>query len=510
LFPTLDGRFDRNSELFQECKRRGEEVEISYKNLISVAKQGGGESARQRHTIRNKKLLVRERISRLLDKGSDFLEFSPLAGLDLEYGTIASAGVVSGIGRVSGNLCVILANDATVKAGTLYPIGVKKQLRAQEIAEQNRLPLIFLVDSGGAFLPLQAEIFPETGGRTFYNEAVMSSCGVPVVCVVCGSCTAGAAYVPTMAEETVIIDKIGTIFLGGPPLVKVCFSSFLAALKGQGHGTAHVWSHVSGCTDHFATDEKSSLEMTRQIVASLNRKELPAPSSSYIEPPLYQSDDLVALSQFDKEILPIYQIISRIVDGSRFQEFKAKYGPELVCGFAHIYGNVVGVVANNGSVTSQSALKGAHFIGLCCQRDVPLVFLQNTTSPQRPLTADAAGQLIKDMAKMIHSVACAQVPKFTIIMGGSYGPESFAMCGRSFDPRFIYTWPSARVAMDSPENLTKMALIQGENQSDNQDEKEAKLLKKYDAESGAYYGTARLWDDGVILPQDTRKASQRY
>ncbi|RMX44826.1 hypothetical protein pdam_00009279 [Pocillopora damicornis] len=438
-FKVIDGYVDRNSPAFLSKLTQQTEILKSFKEFTNIALLGGGEKAIERHTKRNKKLLVRERLSKLLDDGTDFLELSQFAGLDLEYGNVPSAGVVSGIGQVAGQLCVIVANDATVKGGTIYPIAVKKQLRAQEIAEVNKLPCIFLMDSGGAFLPLQ-------------------------ICVVCGSCTAGAAYVPTMADEAVIVDKIGTIFLGGPPLVK------------------------------------QALFPPYSFVFFLD-----------VQAPLFDSDDLLALALYDNTQFPMYEILARLVDGSQFQEFKTRFGPELITGFARVHGYLVGIIANNGELTSQASLKGTHFVELCCQRNVPLLFLQNTLPQTHAgLPVENSACLIKDQAKLMSAVACAQVPKITVIMKGSYGPSSYAMCGRSFNPRFLFTWPTAQVAMDTVEDMVSMCCAEREAEDDSLDEEKLvalkeKLSNKFEKESNGYYGSARLWDDGVILPQDTRK-----
>ncbi|PFX16959.1 Methylcrotonoyl-CoA carboxylase beta chain, mitochondrial [Stylophora pistillata] len=455
-FKVIDGNVDRNSPAFLSKQTQQTEILKSFEEYTNMALLGGGEKAIERHTKRNKKLLVRERLSKLLDDGTDLLEFSQFAGLDLEYGNVPCAGVVTGIGQIAGQLCVIIANDATVKGGTIYPIAVKKQLRAQEIAEVNKLPCIFLIDSGGAFLPLQADIFPETGGRVFYNEAVMSMNAVPTICVVCGSCTAGAAYVPTMADEAVIVDKIGTIFLGGPPLVKAATGEVVSA---EELGGALMHSSVSGCTDHFEADEESAMETTRSIVATLNREQWV--TSPDVQAPLFDCDDLLTLALHDSTQFPIYE--------------------------------------------------GTHFVELCCQRNIPLLFLQNIV-PQTPATSSAENSacLIKDQAKMMSAVACAQVPKITVIMKGSYGPSSYAMCGRSFDPHFLYTWSTARVAMDTVEDMVSMCCAEHDTDDDSLDEEKLvalkeKLSKKFEKESQGYYGSARLWDDGVILPQDTRK-----
>lgn len=505
-FKVIDGYIDKNSPEFRTKIPERTEVLSSFQEKTNLALRGGGEKAIERHMKRNKKLLVRDRLRKLLDDGTEFLELSQFAGLDLEYGDVPCAGVVSGVGQVSGQLCVIVANDATVKGGTIYPIAVKKQLRAQEIAEVNQLPCIFLIDSGGAFLPLQADIFPETGGRVFYNEAILSMKGIPTICVVCGSCTAGAAYVPTMADEAVIVEKIGTIFLGGPPLVKAATGEVVTA---EELGGAMMHSSISGCTDHFEEDEESALETTRNIMATLNRNQHFI--SSDVQAPLYDSEDLLTLALYDSVRFPIYQILARLLDGSQFQEFKAKFGSTLITGFAHIYGYLVGIVANNGFLTSQASLKGAHFVELCSQRNIPLVFLQNTVPKfTESLPIEEQACLIKDQAKMMSAVACAQVPKITVVMKSSLGPSSYAMCGRSFDPCFLFTWPTARVAMDTAQEMTgqffaESEVTDDETNDDKQKELKDKMLKKFEKESHAYYGSARLWDDGVILPEDTRK-----
>lgn len=506
-FQRICSFLDKNNPEFLAKIPVRTEVLKNFEDAKNKALQGGGQKAIERHTKRNKKLLVRERIDKLLDKGSHFLELSQFAGLDLEYGDVPCAGVVSGIGEVSGRLCVIIANDATVKGGTIYPIAVKKQLRAQEVAKVNKLPCIFLIDSGGAFLPLQADIFPETGGRVFYNEAVMSMNGIPTVCVVCGSCTAGAAYVPTMADEAVIVDKIGTIFLGGPPLVKAATGEVVTA---EELGGAMMHSSVSGCTDHFEENEEDALETTRNIVATLNTDQHFV-SSALAKDPLHDAEDLLTLALYDSAQFPIYEILARVVDGSQFQEFKAKFGPTLITGFAYISGHLVGIVANNGFLSSQASLKGAHFVELCCQRNLPLIFLQNIT-PNYPdsLSMEEQACLIKDQAKMMSAVACAEVPKITVVMKGSFGPSNYALCGRSFDPHFLFTWPTATVAMDTVKGMAERCCFESgivDDESSDEKQKEFKdtILKKFERESIAYYGSARLWDDGVILPGDTRK-----
>ncbi|XP_006037694.2 methylcrotonoyl-CoA carboxylase beta chain, mitochondrial-like [Alligator sinensis] len=435
-----------------------------------------------------------------------FLELSPFAGHNLPYGDIPAAGCLTGIGKICGLWCVFMAHDATVKGGTLFPIGVKKNLRAQEIAIQNRLLSVYLVDSGGAFLPLQADLFPDRshGGRVFYNEAIMSAMKIPQVAVVCGSCTAGAAYCPTMTEETVIVDKIGTMFLGGPPLVKAATGEDITP---EELGGAKLHTKVSGCLDHFASSEKEAYECVRNIISTLNF-ELPPEETTEYDDPLYSADELLGLAPRSYSYtLPIKLILSRLIDGSRFQEFKAEYGTTLVTGFAHVEGHLVGIVANDGELTHDASLKGSHFVQLCSQRSVPILFLQNTA----PHTADPTSlsqaedhtNKLKAQASMMAAVACAAVPKITLVVGGCYGNESYAMCGRSFDPNFLFLWPNARVALvDSGHFSTFPEAGDGCSRG----ESELKQLKeKLAEESSAFYSSARLWDDGIILPQHSRK-----
>ncbi|KFP45269.1 hypothetical protein N324_12188, partial [Chlamydotis macqueenii] len=463
--------------------------------LLETVSKGGGEHAILRHTQRNKKLFVRERLKLLLDDAS-FLELSPLAGLDMPYGDVPAAGCLTGIGKICGIWCVFMANDATVKGGTIYPIGVKKQLRAQEIAMQNRLLAVYLVDSGGAFLPLQSELFPDKthGGRLFYNEAIMSAMGIPQVAVVCGSCVAGGAYVPTMAEEAVIIDKIGTLFLAGPPLVKAATGEYVSP---EDLGGAKLHSEVSGCSDHFASSEKEAYECIRNVISTLNYDPLPEEAVEH-DSPLYSSDELLGLAPQDYRCtLPVKLILSRLMDGSRFQEFKANYGTTLVTGFGHVEGRLVGIVANNGELSHDASLKGSHFVQLCSQRSIPILFFQNTA----PHTAEptSISQVLKAQASMMAAVACAAVPKITIVIGGCFGPDSYVMCGRSFSPNFLFLWPNARVALVDVRHFSTVPQA-------GDDESELKHLKeKLEAESTAFYSSTRLWDDGVILPQNTRK-----
>ncbi|XP_065410088.1 methylcrotonoyl-CoA carboxylase beta chain, mitochondrial-like isoform X3 [Chrysemys picta bellii] len=481
-FPVLDGSIPSVCEhVFEENLRNSEACiqsfvfEIRYSELLCKVSKGGGESAILRHTQRNKKLLVRERLRMLLDDET-FLELSPFAGFDLPYGDVPAAGCLTGIGKICGVWCVFVANDATVKGGTAYPISVKKQLRAQQIAIQNRLLSIYLVDSGGAFLPLQAELFPDQshGGRVFYNEAIMSAMKIPQVAVVCGSCTAGGAYVPTVAEETVIVDKIGSMFLAGPPLVKAATGEDISP---EDLGGASMHSKVSGCVDHFASSEKEAYECVRNIVLTLNY-ELPPEETLEYDDPLYSAEELLGLAPRGYSYtLHIKLILSRLIDGSRFQEFKAEYGTTLVTGFAHMEGHLVGIVANNGQLTHDASLKGSHFVQLCSQRSIPILFLQNTAphapEPTSLSQAEDHTNRLKAQASMMAAVACAAVPKITLVIGGCYGNESYAM------------------ARD--DDCTG-------------DDSELKHLKeKLDEESSAFHSSARLWDDGIILPQNSRK-----
>lgn len=480
--------------------------------LTEKVRKGGGENAIARHTQRNKKLLVRDRLSLLLDD-EDFLELSPFAGLGLPYGDIPSAGCLTGIGRINGLWCVFIANDATVKGGTAYPITVKKQLRAQEVAIQNRLPCVYLVDSGGAFLPLQSEIFPDKnqGGRTFYNEAIMSAMKIPQVSVVCGSCTAGGAYIPTMAEEAVMVHRIGTIFLGGPPLVKAATGEEVTP---EDLGGARLHAEVSGCVDHFAWEEKEAYDYTRNIISTLNfqlpEEEEDDKKRRAEEEPLYGSEELLGLAPKSYNYsLDAKMVVSRLTDGSRFQEFKARYGTTLVTGFGKIHGHLVGIVANNGDLSNEAALKGSHFVQLCDQRDVPLLFLQNT-APSAALTlstaqAETNTNRLKAQGSMMSAVACASVPKITVVIGGCHGADSYAMCGRSFDPNFLFLWPNAKVSMTAPGHSGSLLPLDTEQPDEELKKQEDKLNKRLEEESSAFYSSGRLWDDGVILPQDTRK-----
>ncbi|MDE0911249.1 MAG: methylcrotonoyl-CoA carboxylase [Myxococcota bacterium] len=479
---------------------------------VARVELGGGEVAVARHLSRGK-LLPRERIHGLLDPGSPFLELSQLAAHDLYGGGIASAGIITGVGRVAGRECVVVCNDATVKGGTYYPITVKKHLRAQEIAQQNQLPCIYLVDSGGANLPNQAEVFPDRDhfGRIFFNQAQMSAAGIAQIAVVMGSCTAGGAYVPAMADESIIVKDQGTIFLGGPPLVKAATGEVVSA---EDLGGADVHTRISGVADYLAQDDRHALSLARDVVAHLNR---PAPAGGSLrEPrdPLFDAEDLAGIIPSDTRIpYDVREIIARIVDGSEFDEFKARYGSTLVTGFAHIHGMPVGIVANNGVLFSESALKGAHFVELCCQRDIPLVFLQNITGFMVGKKYEAGG-IAKDGAKMVMAVACAKVPKFTVVTGGSFGAGNYAMCGRSYSPRFLWTWPNARISVMGGEQAANVLAtvkrdgLEARGESWSAEEQEAFMAPvrdQYELEGHPYYATARIWDDGIIAPAQTRR-----
>ncbi|XP_023125657.2 methylcrotonoyl-coenzyme A carboxylase 2 isoform X1 [Amphiprion ocellaris] len=511
-FPVLDQPLKPIHQHVYEANLRNSSACLKkYTEFSEKVRKGGGENAIARHTQRNRKLLVRDRLRLLLDD-EDFLELSPFAGLGLPYGDIPSAGCLTGIGRINGLWCVFIANDATVKGGTAYPITVKKQLRAQEIAIQNRLPCVYLVDSGGAFLPLQSEIFPDKnqGGRTFYNEAIMSAMKIPQVSVVCGSCTAGGAYIPTMAEEAVMVHRIGTIFLGGPPLVKAATGEEVTP---EDLGGATLHAEVSGCVDHFAWEEKEAFSYTRNIISTLNfqlpEEEEETKKRKAEEEPLYSSEEFLGLAPKDYNYtMDVKLVVSRLTDGSRFQEFKARYGTTLVTGFAKIHGHLVGIVANNGELSYEAALKGSHFVQLCDQRDIPLLFLQNT-APSAALTLDTKQAEIntnrlKAQGSMMSAVACASVPKITVVIGGCHGADSYALCGRAFEPNFLFLWPNARVSVTAPGHASSLLLPDGE-QEEEQKKQEEKLDRKLKEESSAFFSSGRLWDDGVILPQDTRK-----
>ena len=479
---------------------------------VESVRQGGGERARERHLSRGK-LLPRDRIRVLLDVGSPFLELSQLAAGGMYDDEVPSAGIITGIGRVSGRECMIVANDATVKGGTYYPITVKKHLRAQEIARENHLPCIYLVDSGGANLPSQDEVFPdrEHFGRIFYNQANMSAMGIPQIAVVMGSCTAGGAYVPAMAEESIIVKEQGTIFLAGPPLVKAATGEVVSA---EDLGGADVHSRTSGVTDHYALNDAHALGLARRAVQNLNRHKTVALDIRPSRPPLHDPAEIYGLVPDDtRRPYDVREVIARIVDGSEFDEFKALYGTTLVCGFAHIHGYPVGIVANNGVLFSESALKGTHFIELCSQRGIPLVFLQNITGFMVGRKYESGG-IAKDGAKMVTAVACARVPKFTVILGGSFGAGNYGMCGRAYSPRFLWMWPNARISVMGGEQAANvMAQVRrdilerkGEDWPAEAEERfKQPIREQYETQGHPYYATARLWDDGVIDPADTRR-----
>jgi 3-methylcrotonyl-CoA carboxylase beta subunit len=509
---TISSELDPRSAPFQENAQAMETLVSQWRERIERVHQGGGKDAIARHKSRGK-LTARERIDRLLDPGSSFLEFSALAAWDMYEGSAPGAGVVTGIGMISGQECIIVANDATVKGGTYFPMTVKKHLRAQEIALENGLPCIYLVDSGGAFLPLQSEVFPDRDhfGRIFYNQARMSAAAIAQISVVMGSCTAGGAYVPAMSDENVIVKGSGTIFLGGPPLVKAATGEEVSA---QELGGAVVHSEVSGVTDHFAEDDDEALEITRSIVSHLNRKKTFWVPLQPVEEPQYKSSEIYGVIPKDPRIqFDVREVIARLVDGSRFHEFKERYAPTLVTGFAHIFGIPVGVIANNGVLFSESALKATHFIELCEQRHIPLLFLQNITGFMVGKKYENEG-IAKHGAKMVMAVSNARVPKFTVVIGGSYGAGNYGMCGRAFQPRQLWMWPNARISVMGGEQAANVLLtvkldqMAEKNLSMTGPEKDAfrrPTLDKYERESSAYYSTARLWDDGIIDPADTRR-----
>jgi 3-methylcrotonyl-CoA carboxylase beta subunit len=508
---VLHTEIDRGSEGFAQNAATMRTLVADLKAKLQVVSGGGGEVARNRHTARGK-MLARQRVDLLVDPGTAFLELSPLAAYGLYGGDVHSASIVTGIGRVAGRECVIVANDATIKGGTYYPLTVKKHLRAQDIARQNRLPCIYMVDSGGAFLPQQEEIFPDERhfGRIFYNQAQMSSLGIPQVAIVMGSCTAGGAYVPAMSDESIIVRNQGTIFLGGPPLVKAATGEVVSA---EELGGADVHSRQSGVTDHMAQDDAHAIGIARRIVGNLN---VPARNlAGWREPrePLYAPDDIYGVVPVDtRKPYDIREIIARLVDASEFDEFKKLYGQTLVCGFAHLWGFPVGIIANNGILFSESALKGAHFIELCCQRQIPLLFLQNITGFMVGRKYEAGG-IARDGAKLVTAVATAGVPKFTVVVGGSYGAGNYGMCGRAYSPRFLWMWPNARISVMGGEQA---AMVLSQVRRDNieaggrkwsveeEEEFRAPIRAQYEEQGHPYYATARIWDDGIIDPADTR------
>ena len=523
--PVIKSRLDTGSPGFAANATHHRALVEDLRAQVARIAQGGGAEAQKKHTSRGK-LLPRDRVRGLLDPGTPFLEFSQLAAHGMYGDDAPCAGIVTGIGRVEGREVVIVANDATVKGGTYYPMTVKKHLRAQEIAAQNGLPCIYLVDSGGAFLPLQDEVFPdkEHFGRIFYNQANLSAQGIAQVAVVMGSCTAGGAYVPAMCDESVIVKNQGTIFLGGPPLVKAATGEVVTAEE-LGGGDVH--SRTSGVTDHLADDDRHALAIAREIIRHTGMRNQESairngqdPYSSFLIPdspfpePLYPASDLYGIIPADPKIpFDVREVIARLVDGSEFHEFKALYGTTLVTGFAHIHGHAVGIVANNGILFSESALKGTHFIELCAQRGTPLVFLQNITGFMVGRKYETGG-IAKDGAKMVTAVSCARVPKFTVILGGSFGAGNYGMCGRAFNPRFLWTWPNARISvMGGEQAASVLATVkrdgiearQGAWSQEEEEKFKAPIREQYERQGHPYYATARLWDDGVIDPADTRR-----
>ena len=496
---------------FAANRARMETLVAELRERLAWAHEGGPEESRTRHTARGK-LLPRQRVEALLDPGTAFLELSPLAAYGLYGGDAPAAGIITGIGTIQGRPVVIVANDATVKGGTYFPLTVKKHLRAQEIALENHLPCAYLVDSGGAFLPLQAEIFPdrEHFGRIFYNQARLSALGAAQVAVVMGSCTAGGAYVPAMSDETVIVRGTGTIFLGGPPLVKAATGEEVTAEE-LGGGDVHT--RISGVADHLAANDQDAIAITRRIFANLGPAAPPAITPESPEDPAYDPAELYGIVSTDPRTpYDVHEVIARIVDGSRLHEFKPLYGQTLVTGFARIHGYPVGIVANNGVLFSESALKATHFIELCCQRRIPLVFLQNITGFMVGKRYEQGG-IAKDGAKMVHAVANASVPKFTVIIGGSFGAGNYGMCGRAYSPRFLWMWPNARISVMGGEQAAgvlttvkrdQLARAGKEFSAEEERAIADPVLAKYETEGSPYYSTARLWDDGVIDPADTR------
>jgi len=496
------------------------ELVAQLRERLAVVRQGGSESARRKHTDRGK-LLARDRIDALLDPGSPFLELSPLAayGMYGEEHAVPSASIITGVGTVNGRLCMVVANDATVKGGTYYPITVKKHLRAQEVADANRLPCIYLVDSGGAFLPMQDDVFPdkEHFGRIFFNQANLSGKGIPQIAAVMGSCTAGGAYVPAMSDETVIVKDQGTIFLGGPPLVKAATGEVVTA-EDLGGGDVHA--RKSGVVDHLANDDAHALTIIRSVVETLAPPEVSRLAGAHtsttgeVEEPHYPAESLYDVVPTDTRTpYDVREVINRIVDGSRFHEFKKLYGETLVTGFATIWGRRVGIVANNGILFSESALKGAHFIELCNQRKTPIVFLQNISGFMVGREYENNG-IARDGAKLVTAVACSVVPKFTVVIGGSFGAGNYGMCGRAYDPRFLWMWPNARISVMGGEQAASVLAtvrrdgIEGRGEQWTAEEEEAfkdPIRAQYEEQGSAYYSTARLWDDGIIDPADTRR-----
>jgi acetyl-CoA carboxylase carboxyltransferase component len=492
----LTTRVERDAEEFARRRERMEALVAELRDRTAEVARGGGERAVERHRSRGK-LTARERVDRLVDPGSAFLELNALAAWDLYDGQAPAAGIVTGVGVVEGQECVIVANDATVKGGTYFPMTVKKHLRAQEVAAQNELPCLYLVDSGGAFLPLQDEVFPdkEHFGRIFFNQARLSARGIPQIAAVMGSCTAGGAYVPAMSDETIIVKGTGTIFIGGPPLVKAATGQDVTA---EELGGADVHTRLSGVADHYATSDEHALALARSIVRHLHRRKHAPWDVAEPEPPAVDPADLYGLVPEDyRHHVDARELIARIVDGSRFHEFKALYGETLVCGFARIEGYPVGILANNGVLFAESSQKGAHFIELACKRRVPLVFLQNIKGFMVGKEYEAGG-IARDGAKLVMAVACADVPKFTVVTGGSFGAGNYAMCGRAYEPRQLWMWPNARISVMGGEQAAMVLTMVGDADPE-------EIRAKYEREGNPYHSTARLWDDGIIDPLDTRR-----
>ncbi len=510
--PILDSSVDPTSNAFGRNADRMRALVDELRTRLASVSLGGPESSRTRHVERGK-LLTRDRINALIDHGSPFLELSPLAALGMYGDEAPAAGIVTGVGRVQGREVVIVANDPTVKGGTYYPLTVKKHLRAQEVALHNHLPCIYLVDSGGAFLPLQDEVFPDRDhfGRIFFNQATMSARGIPQIAAVLGSCTAGGAYVPAMSDECVIVRNQGTIFLGGPPLVKAATGEIVTP-EDLGGGDIH--SRVSGVTDHLANNDHHALHIVRDIVATLAPPAKPEWDVRDSREPLFPAEDLYGIVPEDARTpYDVHEIIARIVDGSEFTEFKAEYGETIVTGFARIHGNPVGIIANNGVLFSESAMKAAHFIELCDRRKTPLIFLQNISGFMVGREYEAGG-IAKHGAKMVTAVACARVPKFTVVIGGSYGAGNYSMCGRAYSPRFMWMWPNARISVMGGEQAAnvlatvKRDQVEARSQewaADDEEEFKSGIRAQYETQGSPYHASARLWDDGIIDPADTRR-----
>ncbi len=510
---SLETNIDTTDAGFQANAAYHRGLAEQLRQRLALVRQGGGAKYRQRQEEQGK-MFVRDRIDRLLDPGAPFLEIVPLAGWGLYDNQAPGAGIVTGIGRVCGREVMIVANDATVKGGSYYPITVKKHLRAQEIAQENYLPCVYLVDSGGAYLPMQDEVFPDANhfGRIFYNQARMSAMGIPQISVVMGSCTAGGAYVPAMSDETIIVKGTGTIFLGGPPLVKAATGEDVTA---EELGGADVHTRRSGVADHLAENDADALEMCREIIETLNFNKRLSVQVAPPEEPLFAAEEIYGiLPRTFRETYDVREIIARLVDGSKFREFKARYGATLVCGFARLGGYPIGILGNNGILFSESALKGAHFIELCAQRGIPLLFLQNITGFMVGKEYEAGG-IAKDGAKMVHAVANAAVPKLTVIIGGSFGAGNYGMCGRAYDPRFLWMWPNARISVMGGEQAINVLLTVKRDQlaregkpmptADEEQETRSLIGEQYERQGEPYYSTARLWDDGILDPAETRK-----